>query len=147
MPTYRNDTDKRITHYDRAYMEWQPGQTRRVPFFVPYKELGLTKVSDDPLAKTFVQQWTIEFQAQDAGTFDIPYMERFELSIVGVSGTVRVYVANDDTGFTVDAGQNHVSTYDYTHCPYLRFVTESAAKILVKVEEKTWKDMQRRSDY
>ena len=44
MPTYRNDTERRITHQDKNRLAWQPGETRALHFFVPYKELGLTLV-------------------------------------------------------------------------------------------------------
>ena len=45
MPTYRNDTETRITFPDKHYISWQPGEARALPFFVPHEMLGLTLVS------------------------------------------------------------------------------------------------------
>ena len=50
MPTYQNDTDHRITHSDMGYMSWQPGEQKKLSFYVPHEELGLTLVSNEPLA-------------------------------------------------------------------------------------------------
>ena len=48
MPTYRNDTETRITFPDKHYISWQPGEAKALPFFVPHEDLGLTMSDPEP---------------------------------------------------------------------------------------------------
>lgn len=145
MPTYRNDTERRITHQDTNTLEWQPGETKRLPFFVPYKDLGLTLASPEPyvLRNTSVRDYT-EFELEPGATFvyDIPYHEAFELSLSALSGVVTVTVGDGGIKTVIDTLHDHVSTYSWKQSAYLTFegIGDEAAQIIVKVEERTWKE-------
>lgn len=148
MPTYRNDTQKRITHQDANTLEWQPGEEKRLPFFVPWKDLGLTLVSAEPhvLKNTSVRDYT-EFELRPGAVFvyDIPYHEAFELSLSALSGAAAVTVGDGDVRTVIDTRHDHVSTYSWKLSAYLTFeaLGDTAAQIIVKVEERTWKESNR----
>jgi len=141
MPTYRNDTDKRITHTDMNYMEWQPGEEKRLSFFVPYEKLGLTLVADEPLVDRSVHHWNISLSPNDPHTLDLPYYEAFELSLYCITGSVCVYFANSNKPVVIRAGESHFSSYNYSYakCPFLRFTSDSGSVVNVKVEERNVK--------
>ena len=92
MPTYKNDTDRRITHCDMNYMEWEPGEKRSLPFYVPHEKLGLTLVSDYPAADRLVYDWTVELAPFEPETLVLPYLEAYELSIRTVAGSAEVRI-------------------------------------------------------
>ena len=146
MPTYRNDTDKRITHAYMNYMYWSTGEVKRLPFYVPHEKLGLTVVSDDPIADRLVYDWTVELAPFEPETLELPYFEAFELSIRTVAGSAEIRVGESDTAIGVNSEEIHVSTYTYARCPRLRFVSESDAKLHVKMEERNMKNTLRRGD-
>ncbi|GHS95832.1 hypothetical protein AGMMS50276_12910 [Synergistales bacterium] len=53
MPTYKNETDKRITFQDKPNLFWQPGEVNELEYFVPFRELGLTMTSAEPRVLTY----------------------------------------------------------------------------------------------
>jgi hypothetical protein len=146
MPTYRNDTDKRITHADMNYMYWSPGEEKSLPFFVPHGKLGLTLTSDYPAADNLVFDWTVTLAPFEPETLELPYFEAFELSIRTVAGSAEVRIGNSDTAIGVTSEEIHVSTYTYARCPRLRFVSKTDAMLHVKIEERNTKNTLRRGD-
>ena len=138
MPTYRNETGRRVTHCDMNYMEWRPGEEKSLPFFVPHEKLGLTVVSDEPLVEKHVHDWTAELTPNDPLTVKLPYHEAFELSIHAASGSADVYIGDSAEPVTVNEMESHFSSaaYTYAKCPRLRLVSEEGAEIRIKVEER-----------
>jgi hypothetical protein len=128
------------------YLEWKPGETKNLPFYVPYEKLGLTKVSDDPAADRAVYDWTVELSPYDPAVIDLPYFEAFELSINCVTGAASVYIGDADVPVGVDAGEAHFSSYSYARCPRLKIVSDAAALLHVKTEERNVKNTLRRGN-
>ena len=137
LPTYKNNTNRRITHCDMGYMEWAPGEERRLPLFVPYLELGLTLVSDKPYVKQMVHDWIVTLEKHDVPfELNLPYHESFELSIHCVSGNAAVFFGDSSSSVEIKEGESHFSNYSYARCGYLRFVSPGDAELHVKVEER-----------
>ena len=146
MLTYRNDTDRRITHFDMGYMTWQPGEEKRLSFFVPHEKLGLTLAGDDgkPEDLSVAQDWIIELTPGEPVTLALHYWEAFELSIHSLSGTAYMRIGNGEAEIAVSEEESHFSSYSYARCPWLTFGCEEAAKVRVKQEERNTRNTLRR---
>ena len=147
MPTYRNDTEKRITHQDKNRISWQPGEEKGLPFFVPYEELGLTLTGPEP--------WVLRGRGRGFGytelavgagqraEFKIPYGETVELSVICPAGFVRMYLGDSDVPIAVDPQNNHVARYPWDMIAYLTFEADEDAEVYVKAEafaDRGWKN-------
>lgn len=146
MPAYRNDTDRRITHRDMNYLDWMPGETRDLPFYVPHEELGLTKVSDLPAPRRPVYDWTVTLTPHDPAVLDLPYFEVFELSVYVLTGSADVYVGDGDAPIGVSDTESHFGVYGYARCPRLKFVSAGDALLHVKQEERNVRHISGRGD-
>ena len=146
MLTYRNDTDRRITHHDMGYMTWLPGEGKRLSFFVPHEKLGLTLVDDDgvPEDLSVAQDWIVELTPGEPVTLPLRYWESFELSIYSVYGTALMKIGNGSAKVTVGEEESHFSSYTYARCPYLTFDCEAPASVRVKQEERNTRNTLRR---
>ena len=145
MPTYKNDTDCKITDADRNYMEWMPGQERKLNYHIPHEDLGLTKVADGADADTSVQQdWTVELTPGDPFTLKLPYFEAFELSIYATKGIATARIGDGEKTFSIREGESHFSLYSWSRCPYIEFTGDSSATLRVKQEERNTKNTLRR---
>ena len=144
MPTYRNDTDRRVTHCDMGYMEWAPGEERRLSFHVPWGKLGLTLVSNEPPADSSTKSWTVELTPGDPAVLYLEYWESFELSVISESGNAFMRIGDGADGAAVTEDTSHFSPYSYARCPYLTFESEGNATLLVKQEERNTKNTRRR---
>ena len=147
MPTYRNDTESRITDADRNYMEWPPGVTRALPYHVPHEALGLTKVSDEPAVggeTSVFGDWEVELTAGEPIVLDLPYFEAFELSIYARDGTATARVGDGGMTFVVRPDESHFGLYAWSRCPYVSFSSEEGATLRVKQEERNTKNTLRR---
>ena len=149
MPTYQNDTQSRITHQDKLYMVWKPGEIKALPFFVPYEQLGLTLIDEQPYVRrdSSVYDYNeFEVQVGQKLVYNIPYHETFELSLAIISGEVEMYIGDGDVPTIIDELHDHVSTYAWDKTAYLTFVGTgtATAQIKVKVEAKTWTDAKKR---
>jgi hypothetical protein len=144
--TYRNDTEKRITHHDMGYMTWQPGETKRLSFFVPHEKLGLTLVEDDGAEgdSSVAQDWLVELTPGEPAVLKLRYWETFELSIHSLSGTAFMRIGNSELEVAVSEEESHWSSYSYARCPYLTFDCEEAAAVRVKQEERNTRNTIRR---
>lgn len=153
MPTYRNDTENRITHCDKTYIAWQPGEVKSLPYFVPYKVMGLTLVDEQPYVRkdTSVHDYQeFELTPGDAPIiYDIPYRETFELSLSVLTGTVKMYIGDSEVPTVLDIWHDHVSTYAWDQTGWLKFevLGNEVAQWIVKVEAKTWKDARKKGGY
>lgn len=145
MPSYRNDTNAKITHQGKNNMEWQPGEEKSLVFFVPYKDLGLTLASPEPYVRksTGVYDYQ-EFEIAPNGmlVYEIPYHETFELSLSARVGSVSVRIGDGEAKTILDTLHDHVSTYAWDQTGWLTFegLNSEIAQIIVKVEAKTWRD-------
>lgn len=95
MPTYRNDTDRRITFHESGIVTWYPGDIHELDYFVPYKWLGLTVISDEPkvlydglyrhgykYVEAFPNQMLEAGVPGEDYVFELPYAETLEISII-----------------------------------------------------------------
>ena len=138
MPTYRNDTERRITFQDKNGLVWESGQLRRCPFFVPYKNLGLTLVSEEPYVlrgntRVFGYK-TLTVTPNEPVKFDIPYSETVELSVIVIGEPVFMYIGDCETAIVVMPNVNHISRYPWDMSAYLTFEASSTVQVHVKVE-------------
>ncbi len=101
MPKYRNGTERPIVFGGVSY---QPGETKSVNIFLPYAELGLTKVSDDPAVPSPVLVCKeVEIAAGVPETIDIPWgADRVSVSAVSLSGEAILKLGDDDIGIPLD---------------------------------------------
>lgn len=145
MPTYRNDTDKKITDHDRNYMEWLPGQERVLKYYIPHEFLGLVKVEEAVTPSTSLfRDWTIELTPGDPLTLDLLYFEAFELSIYAESGYAIVKIGENGSLFSVLKDESHFSLYSYSRCPSITMESTVNSIIRVKQEERNTKNTLRR---
>ena len=93
MPTYRNDTETRITWGDKHYISWQPGEAKALPFFVPHEDLGLTLADPEPYvlrgrARGFgYTEFVVKPGTPEV--YKLPYSETVELSVFVPKGLPR----------------------------------------------------------
>jgi len=138
MPTYRNDTDKRITFPDKNYLEWAPGQTRALEYFVPHEELGLTMTDERPWVlrdnpRGFGYE-TLEVKRGQKTVYRVPYSMTVELSVLSPEGDVAMTVGDSLIPITVGPKQYHVSRYPWDMVGYLTFEAENTVRVHIKVE-------------
>ena len=149
MPTYRNDTDAKITHQAKNCMEWMPGEQKSLAFFVPHELLGLTLADPEPYVRKRSSVYDYnEFEVQPGQklVYQIPYHETFELSLAMIKGEVQMLIGDSDVPTVIDDQHDHVSTYAWDQTAYLTFIGAgtATAQIKVKVEAKTWQDAKKR---
>ena len=132
MPTYKNNTNRRITFQDKQRIHWQPGDVHSLHFFVPYKDLGLTLVDDKPyvLRNPTRGFGYTEFIVPVGGqvVYDIPYSETIELSVFAPKGLVLMYPGDCTEPFAVDEDVFHVSRYPWDMVAYLTFELDGDAE-------------------
>jgi hypothetical protein len=112
-----------------------PGETKELPYYAPHEKLGLTKVSDGPMAERAVYDWTVELSPYDPAVIELPYFEAFVLSVNCVTGYADMYIGDADVPTGVNDAESHFSSYTYARCPRLKFVSPIAALLHVKQEE------------
>jgi len=148
MPTYKNNTDKRITFSDKANLEWFPGQERALPYFVPYDVLGLTRTSEEPYVlkgKPWRGFGYTELAISERTVYEIPYNESYELSIYCDSGYCKMYMADCDEPIMIDEKNNHFGRYAWDMASYLVFEPiDVTAVVYVKAEPFTMRGTERR---
>ena len=148
MPTYRNDTDRKITDADRNYMEWMPKQQRTLNYHIPHKELGLTKVEGDDRPDTSVpRDWNVSIDPGSPIILELPYLEAFEISIYAIEGTAHARIGDGEGTYYIGEDESHFSLYSWSRCPYIEFSSDEGAVIRVKQEERNTKNTLRRGRY
>ena len=143
MPTYKNETERRVTWGDKHYIHWQPGEAKALPFFVPHEMLGLSLTSPEPYVlrdETRGYGYT-EFAVSPGGqtVYKLPYSETVELSVFVRRGSVRMFVGDCVVPIVVDLRNNHVSRYPWDMSAYLTFEADEATEVYVKAEPFTGK--------
>lgn len=143
MPTYRNDTETRITFCDKHYISWQPGEAKALPFFVPHELLKLTLMSQEPFVLRDPTRGLGygEFIVKPGSpvTYNIPYAETVELSILVPKGLARLYIGDCEVPIAVDPLNNHVSRYPWDMSAYLRLEADEETTVFIKSEPFTEK--------
>lgn len=139
MPTYRNDTDRRITFPDKHYLSWQPGEVKELEYFVPHEDLGLTMVDEQPYVlrgkpRGFgYTEFTVK--PEEKFVWWVPYSMTVELSVFSPSQAVKMYIGDGEAPIIVDPRNNHVSRYPWDMCAYLTFEGMAyEADVYVKAE-------------
>ena len=114
MPTYSNGTTHLITWQATA---WAPGETRALPFFVPHSDLGLTldSASPAPVGPILLSEAALTLTAGASQTLDIPYADRYALSVVSVSGSADVTLGSGDA-VRVDTTADYCGTIPWRRC-------------------------------
>lgn len=149
MPTYKNETDRKITYPTMSYMSWSPGETKALRFHVPYERLGLTLISFEPLVSDnaavqldqfIVLDSVVAGETPNSVTVEMPTMASFEVSIYCYQGAAKMYIGDATEKFVLLLeGDNHFSTYNYGSCPHIRFVADSEewkTQCRIKVEQR-----------
>ena len=138
MPTYQNNTEHRITFQDKNRLSWQPGEARSLPFFVPWRELGLTLLSPEPYVLRGrgrgVGYTEFLVNAGERAVYEIPYSPTVELSVFSPAGLVEMYLGDSEVPIAVDPQNNHVSRYPWDMAAYLTFEAKEDAQVYIKVE-------------
>lgn len=145
MPTYRNDTDKKITDGDRNYMEWVPGQERLLSFYIPHEKLGLTLVQSNGVSDVSVHSdWMVSLTPNDPITLELPYFDAFELSLYADTGHASVTIGDNENQFWILQGESHFSHYSYSRCPNITLISDEDSTIRIKQEERGMRNTLRR---
>ena len=143
MPTYRNQTERRITFPDKNYLSWQPGESRALHFFVPHEDLGLTLTSPEPYVMRRPTRGIgyTEFIVAPGGeeVYNLPYSETVDLSVFVLKGYVDMYVGDCEVPIRVDPNNNHASHYPWDMSAWLTFRSDETTVVYVKCEPFTAK--------
>jgi len=159
MPTYKNNTKRRITHNDKGILEWFPGQERKLRYFVPHDLLGLTMISPEPYVlrenkelgynEMYIQPGT---PVEDR-TYQVPYWESVEVSVFALrtdggcvtnKDLLRMYVGDSAVPIVVDMNNHHFFRYAWDMCAYLIFESDISSVVTIKVEPFTARGTERR---
>ena len=109
MPTYRNDTNHGI--YWR-HLSWGTAETKAVPLFVPHEALGLTRIDSAPAVPSpILVSQDLTLAAGASHSFEIPAADRYQLSVVAVSGSATVALGGKQ--IPVDAAADYVGVLDW----------------------------------
>ena len=138
MPTYRNDTDKRITFPDKNYLEWKPGQARELEYFVPHEDLGLTMIDEKPYVlrekpRGFGYR-TLVVEPGKKTVYKIPYSMTVEISVLSPEGEAVMTIGDSLIPILVGPKQYHVSRYPWDMAGCLTFEAEKKINVHIKVE-------------
>ncbi len=99
MPTYKNEKSYPIS-FGRHY--WVPDEEKRVPFFVPAEEIGLTVVSDDPKPRSQVlYSGELTIPLGETVVLPIPYCRKLSLQAATEGGGV-VEISLGDRAIRLD---------------------------------------------
>lgn len=137
MPTYRNDQTTRITWHDKNGLEWQPGDIRKCPYFVPHKLLGLTLIDEEPYVvrdPTRGYGYTEIMVGPEPVVWEVPYAKTVEITVVSPEGAVEMYVGDCLTPIIVDPRDNHWAKYPWDMLCYLTFKADSELPVYIKSE-------------
>lgn len=123
MPTYTNETPNRITFPDKAYLFWEPGEAKRLPYFVPWQMLSLTLTSPEPhVNRQDGGYWEYRLKPGERQVIDLlPYLHTFQLSVFVPKGFLKMWVGDDPTPIIVDPQNNHLSKRAWDMTAYLTF--------------------------
>ena len=138
MPTYKNNTNRRITFPDKHYMEWSPGEVKELEYFVPHMDLGLDMIDEKPYVlrdnpRGFGYRALLVEPGQKT-VYHIPYSTTIELSVLSPDGEAVMYVGDSQVPIPVGPKQYHVSRYPWDMVGYLTFEAEKRISVHVKVE-------------
>lgn len=135
MPTYRNDTESRITFPDKHYLSWHPGEAKSLPYFVPYDDLGLTLIDPEPyVLKEGLGYEELQVTPYTSVVYKLPYAQSIELTVYALEGACVMTVGDSDTQIRIDQNNNHLSTYAWDRSAYLTFASAASMTVYVKCE-------------
>lgn len=138
MPTYKNETNGRITWSQKNYIYWMPGEERALPYWVPHEMLGLTLISDLPKATPEISAlgyWEVSLTSGEEFKLDLPYYEEFELSISMRKGSCEFTIGDGEAIVVVDMDNNHLSKYAWDMTPFMNFVGTNSAESVVIIKQ------------
>lgn len=138
MPTFKNNTSRHIDHEgliqnpigeaQKILVRFKPGETRELPFWLPYQRLGLSLVNADypPVPNTILISGTFNFNLNTERKFDIEPCDTYIVNVIVQSGRVMMYTGNSNIGVeiaeNIDVPYHYKATMDWEYSPYLKFV-------------------------
>jgi hypothetical protein len=148
MPTYQNNTDKRITFADKAYIFWQPGEIKALRYFVPHELLGLDQIDPEPFVVRnpsrgydYNEMIIVPGAPVEDRLWKLPYSEAVEVSVYMLEGSCLMYVGDSEVPVRVDADNNHVAHYGWDMSSYITFESEEEVAVYMKCEPFSFKNM------
>ena len=162
MPTYKNNTNRRITFAHKGTLEWWPEQEHRLHYFVPHFDLGIDMIDPEPYVTRYKSRnfWYHEAVITPAmpledRTFWMPYWETIQVSAYIIQSfegrgelemssdtncdTLRMYVGDTEMPVVVDLCNNHLGHYAWDLSAYLTFESDNPVAVGIKVEPYTYR--------
>jgi len=166
MPTYINETNRRITWRD---LEWQPGHSKSIRRFIPHKIIGLTMTSDLPFVLRdnrdlgYVEMLITPDAPVEDRRYWLPFFDSIQLTVFVLKGSkvgleiecedeeeledvdlVTMYVGDSAIPIVVDLNNYHHSVYSWEYSGYLTFESKHPAIVTIKVDPFTTRGTDRR---
>ena len=142
MPTYANNTRKKITFPNMCYLEFYPGEVKELRYHLPYEDLGLTLISEQPYVSkgptgmgNYMAYFEEEILAGESKKYKFPYCEAFHLSIEVTVGKIYVYYGDSDAAVLVDTTHYQVTPVAWQKVPWVIVECIEGAKLTIKAED------------
>ena len=143
MPTFQNDTNRLIEC--RATLQTEdgpkkvlvqfppkprkgPAEAKKLPFWVPWREAGLTLVDPEwpPAPQVTLVSGTFDFEQGMTREFAIPECGKYVVDLIVQSGRVKLYAGGDKAGAEIVKNTivpfRYRGFYDWEQAPRLRLV-------------------------
>jgi len=137
MPTFRNDTKRWIDCWPtiqtgtgpmRILVRFEPDEERKLKFWLPWREKGLTLVdaNEPPVPPVTLSSGTYDFEPGMSREFQIPPCDRYIVDLIVQSGRVKLYAGDDPAGADIVKNElvpyRYRAIYDWERAPRLRVV-------------------------
>lgn len=124
MPKYQNNTKR-----DISWEEYNipAGTELEINVYLPYKQLGLKKVSDEPKVVTPILFSGVVTDE----VIDVPYSSSYVLSVLHEDGDVKVYLGEDtEYPIILKSGMKYNSHLNWVYASTIK--VEGSANILIE---------------
>ena len=151
MPTYQNQTKKRITWDHKGYLEFEPDQIRALEYFIPMEVTGLTMIDEQPYVLRgkrdvgYAEMIINPGAHVDTRTYKIPYFESFDLTVFVIgteSAAVRMFIGDSEIPIAVDMKNYHWNRYAWDMSSYIIFESSIPSLVTIRVDPFTQKGME-----
>ncbi|MBQ9526903.1 MAG: hypothetical protein IJR68_04765 [Fretibacterium sp.] len=136
MPTFRNDTQRMIDHEcliqspterpRKILIRFAPGETKKLTFWIPYQEKGLTLVdaNDPKVPNTILVSGTFDFAPGVERRFNLERCDTYNINIIVQKGRLMLFPASANVGVEIaqeaDIPYHYRAVFDWEHAPYIR---------------------------
>ena len=129
MPTYRNDSDKRLVVSGQTL---EPGQT--IATNVYYSIEGLTKISEEPFYDPVIASERLTITASNDVDIAIPSgVESFSIDIFVKSGDVDLTINNSENQLMLTAGMRYSEKCLSRIIDVINVLAESDAEVIYNI--------------